>query len=269
MGDFALDLAREYASVPAVEAVALGGSRTGPFGSESSDYDLYVYSNSPLPITAREEIALRRSPHPETGNRFWEPGDEWTDRGGERVDVMFRGTKWIEEQLARVLDRCEASIGYSTAFWFNVKTSVCLFDRAGWFARLQVKANSPYPAELRRNIIEKNHRILRSTQSSYLYQIEQAILRRDPVSVNHRIAALLASFFDILFALNWQPHPGEKRLLAWAVELCPTRPKRMEKLVTEISSAGKSQETGVLIRHLLDELDVLLRSEKLIASGRG
>lgn len=269
LDDFAQALAREYAAMHAVEAVALGGSRTGPFASETSDYDFYVYATGPVALAAREEIARRRSHDPETGNHFWEPGDEWTERGGERVDVMFRETRWIEEQMVRVLDHSEASIGYSTALWFNVKTSTCLLDRSGWFTRLQAKANQPYPEELRRNIIAKNHPILRSTQSSYLHQIEQALERRDPVSVNHRITAVLESFFDILFALNWQPHPGEKRLLAWAAELCPTRPKRMEKLVPEIvSSAGRPEQTVVLIRRLLDELDVLLRREKLIASGR-
>src|SRR5689334_5569429 len=139
---------------------------------------------------------------------------------------MFRDLSWITDQLARVLDRHEASIGYSTAFWFNVKTSRSLFDRNGLFRQLQEKAAQPYPEPLRRNIVAKNHPILRATQSSYAYQIERALHRNDAVSANHRVAALLASFFDILFALNRQPHPGEKRLIRWAETICPLAPSK-------------------------------------------
>jgi hypothetical protein len=39
-------------------------------------------------------------------------------------------------------------------------------------------------------------------QSCYLEQIKAAIVRQDPVSLNHRIAAWLSSYFDILFATN-------------------------------------------------------------------
>jgi hypothetical protein len=259
-------LAQEYAVLPRVEAVALGGSRTGPFAEPTSDYDLYVYSRSPVDLASRIAIARRHSAAPETDNRFWEAGDEWIETGGERVDVMFRDTGWMEEQLARVLDRHEASIGYSTAFWFNLKTSKPLFDRDGWFARIQQKASAAYPEALRRNIIAKNYPILRSTQSSYVHQIESAAQRKDAVSVNHRTTALLASFFDIVFAMNRQPHPGEKRLLQWSGALCPARPIQMETLIPEIiSNASRSAPEMITVIHpLLDGLDDTLRAEGLI-----
>ncbi len=46
--------------------------------------------------------------------------------------------------------------------------------------------------------------------ASYLDQIKLAVKRNDPISVNHRIAAFMASYFDIIFALNKVYHPGEK-----------------------------------------------------------
>lgn len=256
-------LADEYAALPMVEAVALGGSRVGPFAEAGSDYDLYVYTNAAVPMEAREAIARGRAASAETNNNFWEPGDEWVEVNGERVDAMFRDCLWIEDQLARVLDRHEASIGYSTAFWFNVRTARLLFDRVGWFARLQNKAQSPYPEPLRRNIVAKNHPILRGTQSSYVHQLESALKRQDLVSTNHRTTALLASFFDILFAMNRQPHSGEKRLLPWSAHLCPLRPPRMEEQIAGLISTNTPDRLKI-VHALLDDLDALLRAERLI-----
>jgi hypothetical protein len=252
-----------YGAHPVVEAVALGGSRSTGWGDDTADFDLYVYSRDPLPLDFRAAIAKARGARVDLDNRFWEPGDEWVEHDGSHYDVMFRSTVWIEDQLARCLDRHEPSIGYSTCIWANVLHSRILFDRNGWYARLQAKSRSPYPDPLRRAIVAKNHPILRSTLSSYRHQIAKALERDDPIAVNHRIAALLASYTDILFAVNRVPHPGEKRLDKWVELSCPKRPPEFRDRIAGLIGAPR---TGILFRlnSLLDHLDALLKAEKLI-----
>jgi hypothetical protein len=261
------DLAARYAALAPVEAVALAGSWTAGAADAASDLDLYVYARAPIDPATRSALAAALAEEAEIDNRFWEPGDEWVDRAsGIRVDIMYRAPGWIEEQLDRVLVRHEASVGYSTCLWHNVLTSRPLFDRHGWFGRLRAAADRPYPEPLRRAIVAKNHPILRATQSSYRYQIARALDRGDLVAVNHRVAALLASLFDILFALNRLPHPGEKRLARFARERCALCPPDLPARVAALIAAVGSADGGLLERAdaLLDGLDDLLRAEGVL-----
>lgn len=260
-------IARRFASLPEVEAVALAGSRIVEFADGDSDVDLYVYVTEDIPLDVRSEIAAG-SPRAEIGNATWEPGDEWIDgETGVAVDVMYRHVGWIEEQLDRVLVRHEASVGYSTCFWYNVLHSDALFDRAGWFAELQKRARQPYPVELHRAIVAKNYPLLRRNQSSYVHQIELAVKRNDPVSINHRVAALLASYFDVLFAMNELPHPGEKRLLQHAAR-CAKTPKEMERQVREVVAAIGDGDVVARIHELVDGLEESLRRLETFAAGQ-
>ncbi|MGZ4813866.1 MAG: hypothetical protein ACXVZV_00550 [Terriglobales bacterium] len=258
--DLAQRLANRYAEIREVEAVAIAGSRMSTFVDTRSDVDLYVYSSAPVPLERRAEVA-RGAKQAEIGNSFWESGDEWIDpETGISVDVMFRTTPWMEEQLDRVLRRHEASVGYSTCFWYNVGNSRALFDRVRWFEAIQERANAPYPPELKRAIVAKNFPILRRNMSSYRHQIELALEREDAVSVNHRVTALVASYFDILFAVNEQPHPGEKRLVQFAEELCRKLPRDMEERVRAVVKTASLATIDVLV----DGLEDMLRSEGLV-----
>jgi hypothetical protein len=262
----AATIARRYSEQPQVEAVALGGSAASGVADEGSDIDLYVYLNAPLSMEARTAVACEGATYLELDNRFWEPGDEWIDGASDiHVDVMFRDVGWIQDQLTGVLRRFQASVGYSTCLWHNVLSSAVLFDRAGWFALLQEEARQPYPEALRRAIVERNHPILRGTASSYLYQLTRAVAREDWVSVNHRIAAALASYFDILFAVNRMPHPGEKRLLSLATTRCPQVPEGMGRAVEAVLVSSHSADILAKFETLVDGLDALLRTEALIA----
>jgi predicted nucleotidyltransferase len=262
------EISGEFAKLPEVTAVVLSGSNGSGYSDEDSDIDLYVYSRQEPSLAWRTELARLFGDKASIGNEFWEPGDEWIlRRSGKVVDIMYRSTAWIEQQFERVLLRHQATVGYSTCFVCNVLHSQTLYDRGNWFATLKEKAGQPYPDSLRRAIVAKNYPILRMTLSSYLHQIEVAMERKDSLSVSHRVVALLASYFDILFAVNRMYHPGEKRLVAYVLSKCQNRPVKFETQVNKLLSAtAPSNQMDLLAttNELLDNLDELLIEEQLI-----
>ncbi|MBD2231089.1 DUF4037 domain-containing protein [Phormidium tenue] len=262
-------VATQYSLSLQVEAVALAGSHTNSASDAHSDIDLYVYLSADLPVSDRRAVASKFTRRAEVDNNFWEPSDAWIDEHTSiRVDVMFRRTDWIEAQLTRVLDEHQASVGYSTCFWHNLLSSQILFDRRGWLRALQATAQRPYPEELRQAVVAKNFPILRHTLSAYTRELEHSVRRGDRVSTNHRVAALLASYFDVVFAINSVPHPGEKRLVQLAEARCDRLPDKMSEQVDNlISAVSMSGDEVCKCAHLLiDGLEVLLRAEGLLDS---
>lgn len=266
---FAQAVAEKFSQLPQVVAVALAGSRTTVGGDESSDFDFYVYVQEEIPSDVREAIARQFSDRLEINNQFWEPGDEWIEADyGFGVDIMYRTPQWIEEQLIRVLFHHQAAVGFSTCFWWNILTSVSLYDKIGWFQQLQKKADRPYPEALQKAILIKNYPILYRTISSFHHQLESAVFRQDSISIIHRIAALLESYFDIIFAINSVPHPGEKRLVERVKRLCSKYPKNLEQqihnITNSISSPASTEGIVESVDALIKGLDELLMREGFI-----
>ena len=261
----ARELAAAFSAFPQVEAIAVGGSLASGAADAGSDIDLYIYTTSVIPLPAREAlVAQRGASRADMNLQFWDLGDEWVDGPtGIEVDAIYWDTAWITEQIDRVLVHHQASVGYTTCFWNTVRNSLPLYDRDGWFARLQARCQCPYPEPLRRAIVAKNYPILRDVIPAYLHQIQNAVRRHDAVSVNHRVAALLASYFDVLFALNAVPHPGEKRLLEIATERCAQRPPAMREQVEAVLRATVVADATLVhaIDRLVDDLDVILLQE--------
>ncbi len=267
-GALAERVAARFAPLPQVAAITLSGSLRSGGGDSASDVDIYVYGDGDALLEARHAIArdlAAPEAHIAIDERFWGPGDAWVDAAtGINVDLIYFSPQWMEDQVARVLDRHEASVGYSTCFWHNVLTSRLLHDRDGWYAGLKQHAEQPYPDALRRAVFAMNYPILRNSPSSYRQQIDLAIRRRDRVSVSHRVAALLASYFDILFALNRAPHPGEKRLVqkASALSLLPARmAEQVETLIVGVGAPWEAQRTLEHVDALVDALDAVMPAE--------
>jgi len=249
-----------------LQALVLSGSRAGLVIDDLSDYDLYIYSEKPLSLDIRHEMATLFASKAEIGNSFFDEGDEMFLKDGTAVDIMYRSLEWAEQQVEWVWKGHHASVGYSTAFIHNLKTSTILQDTDGRFALIQKQLDTPYPNELAKAIIEKNYPLLCSKlMASYYEQIEHAILRNDLVSQAHRTSALLASYFDILFAINGQNHPGEKKLVVWAKKTCPILPESFEDSVDQVVEHIGQKDLLLYIDPLLNEFDSVLKREGWLA----
>ena len=260
------------AELPQVRAVALGGSAASGRADGLSDFDVYTYVDAPVPLEARDDLVARLggAAVADMGLDYFGDGDEWTDAGaGTRFDVMYFGLEFFREQIERPLRYFQPSLGYSTAFAYTVSQGRILYDPDGKFAALQAMAREPYPDALRENVVRYNRPMLRGFISSYWVQLEKATERNDLVSLNHRLAALLASYFDIIFAVNRLLHPGEKRLLATALATCKSLPGGFETdLTAALHAAGDGAGDGAAllenVGRSLDALDVWLGREGLL-----
>ena len=222
-------LIEELSQLEAVEAIALGGSRAGENYDNSSDYDVYLYCTGPVPEESRRQILDKYCSIMEIGNRFWEYEDNCRLKSGVDMDILYRNLDDFVADVASVVEGFQARNGYTTCMWHNLLNSKILYDRDGRLAAAKERFSVPYPEELQINIVFRNYKLLQSSMPAYRTQISKALRRKDLVSMNHRVTAFLESYFDILFALNEQTHPGEKRLIQLCKERCDLLPARFEE----------------------------------------
>lgn len=222
-------LIEEFSRLEAVEAIALGGSRAGEHFDETSDYDVYLYVTGPVEESARREILGRYCSIIEIGNRFWELEDNCRLKNGVEIDILYRDLDGLVADVASVVEQHQARNGYTTCMWHNLLNCKILYDRDGRLTAAKERFTVPYPEELQEHIVFRNYKLLQSSMPAYRTQIAKAIKRRDLVSMNHRVAAFLESYFDLLFALNEQTHPGEKRLIQLCKERCRVLPAQFEE----------------------------------------
>lgn len=254
------EIAKALSTIDSVDAVALAGSSSFLINDLFSDYDMYVYSDSGVSLEDRRRVL---DPFGETriGNDFFEDGDEVF--GDRDTDIMYRTYGWMEDQIRDVWIECRPRLGYTTCFIHNLRTSRILFDRTGRLSRLQEMVSTPYPELLRRRIIEKNLAIIDGdTAETYCSQLEVACRRGDIVSMNHRLSALLASYFDIIFAYSRLLHPGEKKLLWYPDRMGAEVPESFESDIRRVlEGAADPQRLMASVRSLVDNLRKMLGKE--------
>ncbi len=238
----------EYKNFKQVCAIAIGGSGAAKTCDKMSDIDLYVFTDKNIPVKDREIIVKKYSSKYEVGGEYFGQGDEYmVDKLNKQLDVMFWEKDWFEHSISNVWEKYYPSNGYTTCFLYTLKNFNIKYDTDNWLANLQKKLNKSYPKQLKENIIKRNLMLIKDKPfASYYKQIEKAIIREDINSVNHRVSAFLASYFDIIFAKNEILHPGEKRLIKFATENCKYLPEKFEENLSKLLKEPDEKKLNTL-----------------------
>lgn len=250
------EITDEFKKFEQVQAIAVGGSGSVNTADAASDIDTYVFVDKEIPVEERLKLIKKYSSKYEAGCEYFGSGDEfYVDKTGRQLDVMYFNKNWMEETLENVWRKYYPSNGYTTCFLFTLKNCRTVYDKDGWLEGLKKQLETPYPAELKNNIIKRNLMLLKDKPfASYYEQIEKALKREDIVSVNHRLAAFVASYFDIIFANNELLHPGEKKLVKYALNNCKKLP---ENFAGNIEKLLKQPDDNTL--KILDDMILNLR----------
>ena len=249
-----MELFKELGNIAQVQAIALGGSRATGKNDASSDYDVYVYITAPIAQSERREILVKYCKYMEIGNTFWELEDDVTLNDGIDMDIIYRNMVDFEKMISSVVTDCIPWNGYTTCMWHNLITSKIVLDKNGALKALQEKYAIPYPKKLKENIISNNLKLLSGMLPSFDAQIKKAEKRGDLVSVNHRTAEFLASYFDIIFALNEMPHPGEKRMQSICANECSILPSDFNQNLNRLFCGMFREDISPVIDDMVYEL---------------
>ena len=255
-------LFKELSLLEEVEAIALGGSRAGENYDEKSDYDVYLYVNSPISEEKRKNILKKFCSYMEIGNSFWEYEDNCVLNNGIEIDILYRDMKDFMKGIERVVAEYHPSNSYTTCMWHNLITCKILYDKNGTLEKYKNKYTINYPKQLKENIIKRQLELIDSSMPAYPNQIKKAILRKDFVSINHRITEFLASYFDLLFAINEITHPGEKRLIQLCKKQCKILPENFEENLNSLFSHMYSEENQSL---LMNDIENIVNNIKKIS----
>ena len=247
-------LFEEIGNLSQVEAIALGGSRATGRSDEKSDYDVYVYITGSISENDRRRILEKYCKYMEIGNSFWELEDDVTLKDGIDMDIIYRDMKDFENMVSSVVIDCVPWNGYTTCMWHNLITSQIVLDKNYKLKALQEKYRIPYPKKLKENIISNNLKLLSGMLPSFDMQIKKAENRGDLVSVNHRVAEFLASYFDIIFALNEMTHPGEKRMQSICSQECNILPNNFDGNLYRLFDGMFRENISGVISDMVDEI---------------
>ena len=225
------------------------GSTTEALSMRDSDIDLYVYATEPVNLTARRDIAARSASRSEIG----------TMRGSRVTNGSMRrpATRSMSCTAPQAGSRinwiaCSSGTKRRSATRRPFGTTCCTACR--WSiptAGIGISSRRLASPMARHEVAQSSRRMAAAAAGGLVLSEPDSIGadRGDIVSVQHRVTALLSSYFDIIFAVNELPHPGEKRLLQFLTDGRLKLPAGMSDQIDDLVWAEPGASGGVARRY--------------------
>ncbi len=248
------------ADLPGVAAITLGGSTAAGFADEFSDFDVYVYYHEPLASSADRAARLR----PLADQGTLEVGiptfglEDHLHVQQKLVELVYLDLDRLIMEANQAYSEGLISEGYTTALLFILFRNQIFHDATGEVTALRARLQVAYPEPTRTRLLRAHPELLRY----YLELLRISQRRDDLLFVQQLRYNIQMIFFNLLFALNRQYHPGGKRLLNHA-QRCIIQPPDLAARWNYISRlpADDSALADVL-DELVDDLCQLIGANK-------
>jgi predicted nucleotidyltransferase len=247
-----IQMIKDLAHIPGVQAIALGGSYARGTARQDSDVDLGLYysENSPFSIDSIKALAKKYSSTPDyvvTELYEWGPwvnGGAWLNTSVGEVDWLYRNLDQVNKVVANAKQghfswdfRQQPPYGFfSVMYLADLQHNIPLYDPKGIFIRLKEETQE-YPEALRQVIIQEH---LWSIEFSYFNakKLANSGCIYGTVGCMSRIVAELT---QVLFALNRVYFITEKGALE-VIDKFSIKPTEYATRINDILSApGKGK----------------------------
>jgi hypothetical protein len=235
--------------------IALGGSHTKGTGDAHSDVDVYLFADAFLPVARRGELVTARlgdAAQPVS----WGADEPFVEGGtdfsvdGIRVECWLRSARRVELTIGECLQgriRREQAVWTAMGYFSyvalgDVQAMRVADDPQGMLARWKAQV-ATYPEPLREAILGRflPEAAFWPENPHYLGAVERA----DVIYTSAIVQQALQALIQVVFALNREYFPGEKKL-AGALEKLPISPPGFAARCEALLSPGAPPSVAAL-----------------------
>jgi hypothetical protein len=253
--------------------IALGGAHAKGVDDAESDLDLYVFASEILSCTERGRI-IGAVPGVEqltawgADEQFEQAGSDFVLQG-MKVEVWFRSSEYI----TAIVKACQQGVvqrdyvawtvmGFYNHCTLSDLSKMRLLDDpsgllAGWQSAVEI-----FPPVLRARIIREHYWAARFWPDNFHYMT--AVKRCDIIYTAGIVQQSVYNLIQVLFALNAQYFPGEKKMQA-ALEQLALKPANFTRRIQALLFPGAAPSVGLLEEQRLELAALVEETAALVA----